>query len=388
MVPRDKNSSIRVLLLCDSLDISGGVERFVCTLANHLAREGMDVALGSTDTSRESIPYQLDEMVRVLTGDRRRTMPEPAPGASGPARAWVLARKQWRIGRALGRIIRAERSDVVVLNGLTAACSALALDARFAARTICCDHNHFNARSAPWRHLRARLYPKVAALVSLTEADASAFRALNPRTEVIHNASSLRLERPPDVTDGSPVVLAIGRHVAQKGFDLLVRAWVDVAQAVPSARLRVVGDGALRAEHESLARSLGVADAIDWMAPTRQVQTHYLEAALFVLPSRYEGMPLVLLEAQAMGLPTVAFDCPTGPAEIITEHTGRLVPDGDVAALARAIIELLQSPALRWRMASAAIERSAAFFSPREHERRWTALVREVALRNIQGADA
>lgn len=376
---------MRVLLLCDRLDISGGVERFVCALANHLSDEGMDVAVGSTDSERADIRYPLKDAVRVLAGDRKRAQPEGEPRLR-VGRAWRLAATQWRVGRALNRIIGRDRPDVVVLNGLTTACSVLALNRRFATRTICCDHNHFTARSPMWQRLRAWLYPQVAAVVSLTQADAASFRALNPRTEVIYNASSLRADAP--ALPNEPMVLAVGRHVAQKGFDLLLQAWVAVAKAMPQARLRIVGDGPMRAEHERLACELGIAASIEWLAPTQQIERLYREAAMFVLPSRYEGMPLALLEAQALGVPAVAFDCPTGPSEIVTAQTGRLVPQGDIASLAAALLELLASAELRARMAQAAIERSRQVFSPQEHERRWTALVRDVAVRHAYGAAA
>lgn len=369
---------LRVLLLCDRLDIAGGVERFVCALANHLDHEGMSVAVGSVDTPRADIRYSLNPTVRALSGTSRRAdLTEASHGRA--MRAWQLMRAQSRLGRALGALIRAERPDVVVLNGLTTACSVLALDRRFAARTVCCDHNHFTARSTLWQSLRRWLYPKVGAVVSLTEADAPKFRALNANTQVIYNASSLRADLPALPAHG--IVLAVGRHVAQKGFDLLVRAWGIVAPALPHARLRVVGDGPLRADHERLARALGIDARIDWLDPTAQIERHYREASVFVLASRYEGMPLALLEAQAMGVPAVAFDCPTGPGEIVTERTGRLVPPGDIAALAAALIELLASSALRERMAWAAIERAREVFSPHEQTRRWTALLREVGAR-------
>jgi len=368
---------LRVLLLCDRLDIAGGVERFVCALANHLAGVGMEVAVGSVATSRERIRYRLDPAVRVLHG-RDDDRGESVSDARGRLRhAWQLLRAQWRIGRTLAALTRADDPDVVVLNGLTTACSVLLLDRRYAARTICCDHNHYGARSALWQRLRRWLYPKVAAVVSLTHADAARFRALNPNTRVIYNASSLRADSPAPVDYA--IAIAVGRHVAQKGFDLLVRAWVAVARELPQARLRVVGDGPLRAEHERLAHELGVAPSIEWLAPTAQVEPLYRAAAVFVLSSRYEGMPLALLEAQALGVPAVAFDCPTGPGEIVTEQTGRLVPPGDVAALAAALIELLSVPnERRERMGAAAIARSREVFSPQERDRHWTALVREV----------
>jgi glycosyltransferase involved in cell wall biosynthesis len=372
---------LRVLLLCDRLDIAGGVERFVCTLANHLAGEGLDVAVGSVATPRAAVRYPIAPAVRVLAG----AAPLPQHEArSRPGRAWQLLRTQWQIGRTLSRLMRDDRPDVVLLNGLTTACSVLLFSGRDAARVVCCDHNHFAARSRLWQRLRSRLYPKVAAVVSLTQADAPRFLALNPRTEVIYNCSALQADAPAHVAQ--PIVLAVGRHVAQKGFDLLLRAWVDVARQRPDARLRIVGDGPLRAAHEALAAQLGVADSIEWLTPTPQIERLYREAAVFVLASRYEGMPLALLEAQALGVPAVAFDCPTGPAEIVTAETGRLVAAGDVPALSAALVELLASPSLRADMGRAAIARSRTVFSPQEHERRWTALLREVGVRQAYGA--
>lgn len=371
---------LRVLLLCDRLDIAGGVERFVCTLANHLSKEGLDVAVGSVATSRAELRYPLASAVRVLAGGD--ALPRQA-ARSRVGRAWQLLRTQWQIGRALSRLIRDDRPDVVLLNGLTTACSVLLFSGRFATRVVCCDHNHFAARSRLWQRLRARLYPKVAAVVSLTRADAPRFRALNPRTEVIYNCSALQAESP--TLPQQPIVLAVGRHVAQKGFDLLLRAWVEVVRQRPEARLRIVGDGPLRGENEALAAQLGVAASIEWLAPTPQVERLYREAAVFVLASRYEGMPLALLEAQALGVPAVAFDCPTGPAEILSPETGRLVPAGDTSAFAAALVELLSSASLRANMGRAAIARSRAIFSPQEHERRWTALLREVGVKQAYG---
>ncbi|CAN5740196.1 glycosyltransferase family 4 protein [soil metagenome] len=375
---------IRVLLLCQQLDIAGGVERFVCALANHLAQQGMDAAIGTVDTPRGAIRYHVDKAVRVLAGSAPRGSPSDA-AISGPARAWALLRAQWRTGRTLAQLIGRERPDVIVLNGLTTACSVLLLAPGCAPRVICCDHNHFEARSALWQTLRAWLYPKVAALVSLTEADAGRFRALNTNTQVIYNASSLWADSPASATGAT--VLAVGRCVAQKGFDLLLAAWHTVAARVPSARLRIVGDGPLQASLEQRAAQLGITDRIEWIAPTEHIERHYREAAVFVLPSRYEGMPLVLLEAQALGVPAVAFDCPTGPREIIESGvTGLVVPALDVPALAEALQTLLTQPALRERMAKAAIERSRARFTPQAHVDRWTSLIRDVAARGVRHA--
>lgn len=363
-----------VMLVCERLDLAGGVERFACSLANHLAQQGMKVSLASAATRREQLQYDVLPQVRVLHGTVGGDAVLPA---SAWARRWALARKQWRVGRSLSQLARREQPDVVILNGLTTACSLLGFAPGLAPRAVCCDHNHFEARSRPWRWLRRWLYARAGAVVSLTEADRVRFAAINPRTVVIPNASTLQAEEPALVS--SPEVLAVGRHVAQKGFDLLLLAWEQVLHAVPEARLTIVGEGPLQPALLRQAQDLGLAHSIAWCLPTRQIEAYYRRAAVFALPSRYEGMPLALLEAQALGLPAVAFDCPTGPRDIVGDDTGMLVAPEDTVALAGALVSLLTQPALRERMARAAIVRSRALFSPQQTWNRWTALVRQVA---------
>lgn len=391
--PQHKSAPPRVLLLCDSLAVSGGVERFVCQLANDLARRGFEVAVGSVDTPAAAVRYPLEPFVKVLAGTspRRsaRSENEPEPSAHRIVQAWRMFAAQWRCGRALARLMRASPADVIVLNGLVTACSALLFAPGQAHRVVCCDHNHFDARSRLWQRLRARLYPKVAAVVSLSKADLPRFTALNPNSRVIYNASSLHADEPN--LPATPLVLAVGRHAAQKGFDLLLLAWRRVLDQLPQTqrrqvRLRIVGDGPLEAQLHELADTLGLNRSIEWVAPTPNIEAHYREAAVFVLSSRYEGMPLVLLEAQALGVPCVAFDCPTGPREIISGNTGIVVPAEDVNALAQALQALLARPELRIRMGKAAIVRSHKHFSPERHVHGWATLIREVALARRKGA--
>ncbi len=376
---------LRVLLLCDRLDVAGGVERCVCQLANHLAGHGFAVTVGTVDTPAAQLRYPLAPTVQLCAGVAHRRADEHRPAArTRLARAWRLLAAQWRCGRALARVVRATPADVIVLNGLVTACSALLWLWRAWPRVVCCDHNHFNARSALWRGLRQRLYPRVAALVSLTEADAPRFKALNAATRVIPNASSLWAEAP--ALPAGPQVLAVGRHVAQKGFDLLLLAWAQVLQQQPQARLRIVGDGPLTAVLQAQAAALGVQHSVEWAAPTPHMQAQYRSAAVFVLPSRYEGMPLALLEAQALGVPAVAFDCPTGPRDILGGDgaSGLLVPAENVPVLAQALLTLLTQPDLRARMAHAAIDRSRQRFSPQRHFDGWTALLCDVGRSAVQ----
>ena len=117
---------------------------------------------------------------------------------------------------------------------------------------------------------------------------------------------------------------------------------------MPGWRLEIWGTGPEHGRLSSLIASLGLASRASLMGATTAPEAVYRTAGAFVLPSRSEGYPNVLCEAMACGAPVIAFDCPSGPAEIVEhERTGLLVAAEDTAALAAAMRRVAQSPALR-----------------------------------------
>lgn len=146
-------------------------------------------------------------------------------------------------------------------------------------------------------------------------------------------------------------VVAIGRYVNEKGYDLLLQAWSLVEQQCPDWRLDIFGDGC-REPYEQLLETLhldrtrcGVHGSLS------DVLSVYRDSSLLVMPSRTEGFGLVLLEAMSCGLPVVAFDCENGPATIITDGVdGVLVPPFDVDAFARQMMQLMDAEDRRRQM--------------------------------------
>ena len=201
-----------------------------------------------------------------------------------------------------------------------------------------------------------RAYPRLDALVVLTGRDRRRYeRLLDHQTPVFVIPNTIRS----DVGGAAPLrgttVLAAGRLTRQKGFDKLVRAFAQVAPDHPEWRLVICGDGPWRRRLERLIARHGLEHAVSLPGPVEPLATAMDDAALFVLSSRFEGFPLVLIEAMAKGLPVVAFDCPTGPAEIIDDHRdGLLVPRGNVDRLAGGMRELMEDAALRRRLGAAA----------------------------------
>lgn len=211
-----------------------------------------------------------------------------------------------------------------------------------------------------WRVLRRLVYRRADVLVVQTEEIAAWFRrrALGGRRMVV-------IPNPVVVADPTldpsvappppPYVLGAGRLVRQKGFDLLIRAFATVLQDVPLLRLVIAGEGPEEQALNGLASSLGIANRVSFLGNVRSLSALMRGAEVFVLASRYEGFPNVLLEALACGLPTVAADCPHGPREILAGgRYGLLVPTDDVAALAMALLRVLTDPQLRQRLSATA----------------------------------
>jgi glycosyltransferase involved in cell wall biosynthesis len=159
----------------------------------------------------------------------------------------------------------------------------------------------------------------------------------------------------PHAESGHPVVLAVGRLAAQKAFDVLIEAaarWRDVQ---PRPRLMIVGQGPLEAELKSQAASLGV--QVEFTGQREDVPELLASAAVFVLPSRWEGQPLILQEALRAGAPIVATRTGGSPA-LTGEDAALLVPPGDAAQLAGAVRAVLTDAELAGRLRKAALNRA------------------------------
>lgn len=181
-------------------------------------------------------------------------------------------------------------------------------------------------------------------LVVLTEADKAAWeKAGCTNVTVIPNPCSLDGQKVSIKSAKSKTILAVGRLHEQKGFDLLLQAWKPIEKTYSDWSLRIVGEGPKRAELEAQIESQGLKRVV-LAGATNNVLDEYEAASIFVLSSRYEGLPLALIEAMWSGLPCIAFDCPQGPAELLAENRGWLVPNGDIAELTAQIAYALSHP--------------------------------------------
>lgn len=173
--------------------------------------------------------------------------------------------------------------------------------------------------------------------------------SVNPnRCTVIYNPINASIESFSDIAlrEGSEdYILCVGKLTAQKAFHYAIRAFSEVSVTFPALRLKIIGDGEQRSELEKLVESLGLRDKVSFLGRQRNVASFMVNAKMTLLTSIYEGLPNVLLESIAVGTPVVAFDCRTGPAEIIIEEVnGFLVPLENLELLSRGIHKAMVTP--------------------------------------------
>lgn len=283
--------------------------------------------------------------------------------------------------RALPRILRAERPRLVHTHSAKAG-----MLGRWAARRVgvpAVVHTPhvfpFQMDCAPWQRALYRMLERRAAqwtgrviCVSRAEAEAARVAGIGPasRLTVVHNGITLPVPRgaraPARAALGLPadarVIGTIGRCVAQKGHADLIEALPALCEAVPKVHCAIVGTGPLRGALEARARALGVAARCTWLPERDHLAEVRSALDLFVLPSRWEGLPYALLEAMGSGLPVVATAVGGVPEVVRDGVDGTLVATASPTALAHAITALLRDPARAAAAGQAARERVAADF--------------------------
>ena len=212
--------------------------------------------------------------------------------------------------------------------------------------------------------------------VVLTQEDKGYWGDL-PNMVVIPNPLARRPETPSGLE--AKVVAAVGRYAPQKGLDRLIEAWRLVAIKHPDWQLRLVGDGELKAELQAQVNRYGLGKCIQLGRAKDGMDPVYRNTSLLALTSHYEGLPMVLLEAQAYGIPAVAFTCKCGPRDVITDGVdGLLVPEGDINAFASALGSLMDHPERIREMGANAL-RAADRWDLETIMQKWTELFENVS---------
>lgn len=361
---------LKIVYLTPALYMAGGVERVLTLKANYFAEHfGYDITIILTEGKGKPMAYPLSDKITVINLDINF---EELWTCSFFKKVLVYLRKQRQYKRKLKAELMRIRPDITD--------SLLRREINFVSQikdgskkigelhVNRSNYRNFEANDTNWlKELFAKLWmwnlithlKQLDRFIVLTEEDKVAWTELN-NVVAIHNPVSFK---PVSVSSlQEKRVIAVGRYVYQKGFDLLLRAWKKVEELCPDWELVIYGDGD-RSSYEQLLGELGIdANRCHLNAPTNQIQNEYMNSSVFAVSSRFEGLSMALLEAAACGLPIVSFACPCGPRDLITDGVdGLLVEKENVDALADSLVKVMTSSEIREAMGSAILKKAEQF---------------------------
>jgi glycosyltransferase involved in cell wall biosynthesis len=357
---------MRIVYCIVSTFNSGGMERVLANKANFLVKEGHELFIVTTDQKGRKPFFLLDELIVQYdlainyTDNNQKGLARKLLSYPG---------KQRKHRQRLTALLRQLKADIVV-SMFDPEVSFLYKIKDGSKKVVEIHFSRYKrlqyAHTGLWGwadQLRSKhdwfIAQRYDRFVVLTEEDRSYWGTLK-NIQVIPNANSFK---PVGIADLiAKRVIAVGRYDYQKGFDQLVSAWKGVHQVHADWSLDIFGQGPLKAQLQNLILESGLQDIVRLRTPVTDIEKEYLASAILVMTSRYEGLPMALLEGQSCGLPLVAYACKCGPRDIIKDgNNGFLLAERDQIGLASKLIQLMDDAVLRQKMGKTSLALSANF---------------------------
>ncbi|MFD3942398.1 glycosyltransferase [Streptomyces sp. NPDC058579] len=358
--PKDDTKTRDIILVSNSVDELGGITSWTHQMARLFSGRGHTVHVVGVVPAPEGRRADLGDDLPYRTTTLYDAHPPALKSIRGIKGKLDLVERRRRAARESGMrreaakltaIFRAARPGAVVIVTQVWAMEWVALADTAGHRVVGMSHESFLTCKNSSRFQRVKkFYADVDRMLALTREDADLWiRQRFDHVGSMPNPLPFFPEEPSPRT--AKVVVSIGRLHEEKGVDLLLDAWSEVAPKHPEWILRLYGSGEEEAALKAQSERLGLASQVEWMGRTSDVPGALKDSSLFALSSRGEGFPLALMEAMATAVPCVAFDVAPGVREIITDgENGLIVPPGNTGEFARRLDELISDQELRDRM--------------------------------------
>lgn len=365
-----ENNTYSIVYCTPALYMAGGVERVLTLKANYFVEHfGYDITIILTEGKDKPLYYPLSDKVKVINLDINF---EELWTCSFCKKILLYLQKQYQFKKKLTAELVRIRPDITVsllrreINFITKIkdgskkIGELHVN-RANYRNFETGESNFVKRlfSKFWMRSLVMHLKELDRFVVLTEEDKLNWKELE-HVDVIPDPLAFQTDMVSQLN--SKRVIAVGRYVYQKGFDLLLRAWAKVERKCSDWEIVIYGQGN-REPYENLIDQLGLdRSRCHLYGPTNDIMREYLNSSIFVFSSRFEGFGMVLIEAMACGLPCVSFDCPCGPKDIISDQQdGLLVPNGDINKMADKLTGLMTHSNDIERMSKAALKKAESY---------------------------
>jgi glycosyltransferase involved in cell wall biosynthesis len=360
-----------IIFLTGTIDVStkegtGGVPKLIINLANDIIKTGANVTILSCYKDDITPQFILDKDIKC---EYVQTKLKHASNLTIYEKI-----KFWGYVIKKIRILWVENKDLTIISCTPVMSFALIATKRIHKSKIYLWENvDFNRYGKIITNTKKILYKNVEMYITPTNSEHEYLLKAKIKSKLILNANySLPKEVEVKQLLGEKFkLLAIGRMVSQKGFDLLIHSLQELNNIDQKWEMTIIGSGPEENKIKELAKQFQLESKINFVPHCTNLDEYYRNADIYVMTSRFEGLPLVLIEAQSFGLPCVSFDCPTGPREVITHGgNGLLVEPGDTKKIAQEVLRLARSKELYESCSQSAKENSKKY-SPNEVFNKW-----------------
>lgn len=353
---------MKILILGGNFNNTGGTERVGSMLANGLCEAGYEIVLASISEG-DSPFFPINKAIKTVSLFH-------SPGRT-------LYRTP-NIVHKIRRLLIKESIDTLIVVESMSILFTLPATLGLPVKHICWEHFNFNNDLGKnGRRLARQLAARYCdAVVTLTERDKKYWlEGTRHKSQItaIANPCPFPVQYY-EQQKNTKIVLAVGRLTHQKGFDLLLAAWIQVNKSMPDWRLVIVGEGEDRNDLTEFIIENKLEESVALVGNTSDVSSYYREAEIFCLSSRFEGFPMVLLETLAFGLPVVSFDCDTGPAEVLEGTGSILVAQNDISLFASSLVELMKDNEQR-KIISVKSKKKSEIYQPKNIIDKWIDLI-------------
>ncbi len=358
----------KLIFITNSLE-SGGAERVMSILANEFVKLGYDISIVSK--VHKSPFYELDPKIKLI-------YPPNQIHYKNKIKTLI---SRLSIYFDIFKIIKSAKPDIVIPFSTTTNGSIIPICKVLGIKVIACEHNNYklNIEKIPIWIIKRIIYKWADKLTVLTHRDIDFFYGRFMKNVVVMpNPLPLKPLNQSTNFEREKLILAVGNvsRWKHKGFDNMINIYSNIFKKHPEWELQIAGGG----DADYLYRLINKYELnghIKLLGEVKNIQPLMQQSSIFVLPSRWEGLPMVLIEAMSQGMACIAFDCFTGPADIITHnHNGILVEDQNIDKFSTELSFLIENEKIRKTLGQNAIEKSKDFLSSKI-VKMWITLITE-----------
>lgn len=352
----------KIAFVVEKISNRAGIERAVINSVNGLIKTGKyDISIISIFTDNSDYPaYLLDKNVKLIHLRINK----------GSKYAWYI-----KFVKAIRKVIKNESIRYVI--GTTHGINSCLGSVRKNSKVIGCEHFNYDSCSKIMRFSKYITYPKLDALVLLTIPDSKRYFYVGEnKLYVIPNIVSFQTED--NAKFDAKRIIAVGRLSRQKGFDYLIQVAKKLKNEIPEWQIDILGDGDQREYLLNEIQKNNLNNFVNIKPATNNIMEELLKSSIYVMTSRFEGLPMVLIEAQECGLPIVSFDCKEGPNQIVQDNkNGYLVEVGDSNTFADKVISITKNEEM-WNIFSENAKENANNYSEGRIIKLWLELFDKV----------